>query len=176
MYFSQSWCFVVAVLCVLASQFVSPSLSHADAYSVLSLQSDNGYFLYGMDDAGHVVFDRPSGCDLSGNTCYYTFLNGLSIGTTLTAPVYTWDYATVPCFAPPCSVSKNGRTASFSYENDGSTQDLFVSSGADPDHLLERMHGVAGLLAINGVGDIVFDNGALDEWFEAINVSAVPAP
>jgi hypothetical protein len=175
MHFSRSYSLAVAVVCLISFQFSSPARAHADTYSIVPLQSDNGYFLYGMDDIGHVVFDR-SDCAPGFTTCYFTFLNGLSTGITTTPPTYAWDYQTAPCNAPPCSVTNNGRTASFAVEKKGLTEDLLLSSGSDPAQLLLRTHGITYLFAIDGVGNIVFDDGAQSEWFEALNVSAIPTP
>lgn len=173
---SRSWS-LCAALCILGCQFLSPKVSHADTYSIVPLIGDGPDRLYGMDDVGHVVFSFPD-CGPGGAACYAIYLNGVaSVLSTTTAPAYSWDYATAPCSIAllPCSVSKNGRTAFISIEGDGIRQDLFVSSGTGPAQLLLRTDGFVNL-AIDGSGDIVFDNGALSEWYEALDVTAIPTP
>jgi hypothetical protein len=140
--------------------------AHADTYSIQSLTADNKSF-YGMDDSGHVVFD-------SGGT-YYIFLDGSPDGTTFTAPAFTWDFSAVPCNTPPCSASDNGRTVTASHVS-GPLDDLYVSANGNPPQLIGQTSGIAGDLAINGLGDIVFDSGTLDEWYEAFDVPTAPAP
>lgn len=173
MHFPRSWFLAVAAVCVF-SQALSPARAHADTYTITALESDEHRYLYGMDDIGHVVIDNPS-CDLAEDTCYSSFLYGVSLGTSFTAPVYDWDYASVPCNTL-CSVTYDGRTASFVRAPDGITQQLLVSSGSNPAQLITQFNGVAGVLAINGVGDIVFDNGLQDEWYEAINTNTIVTP
>ena len=147
--------------------------SHADTYSIQALTSDNKSF-YGMDDSGNVVFSSSALCS---QTCYFTFLNGANTGTTFTAPTFTWDYASAPCSHAPCSAAKNGRTASVSLESNGITEDLNILAGLGPSQLLLQTTGITGSLVLDGSGDIVFDNGLADEWYEAIDLSAAtPEP
>jgi hypothetical protein len=174
---SRSWS-LLAVLCLVAFQFSSPRRSFADTYQITPLSSDNGYFLYGMDDAGHVVIDRP-GSGPHGESLYITFLNGTFVGSSLslTAPAYAWDYATAPCgnsYPVSCSVSHNGYAAIVSTESDLISTDLFVYSGSNLEYTLHTRGFVE--LALNGIGDVVFDNGLQDEWYEAINLDTLPAP
>jgi len=166
MTFPRFWSMLAAV-CLLGFQFSAPVRAHADTYNIVGLANDNVGFL-GMDDNGHVVFDKSNLC---GFACYETYTNGGSAVQTNTIPPFSFDFAKVPCNASPCSVSLNGRTASFL---NGSQ--LFVTAGANPPQLLTQFIGIAGFLAIDGVGDIVFDNGNADRWYEAINVSAAPEP
>ena len=140
--------------------------AHADTYSIFALTPDNKSF-FGMDDSGHVVFN-------SGGT-YFTFLNGSPAGTASTAPLFAWDYTANSCSIPPCSTTHNGRTASVTLQPDN-TKELAIAAGGPAQSLLQTFDGFSGKLALNGVGDIVFDDGTQDEWYEAIDVTASPVP
>jgi hypothetical protein len=170
--------FPLAVLSLVAILFSAPARSFADTYQLSPLTSDNGYFFYGMDDTGHVVINNPftDYCGFSGSGCFYTFLNGVSTGIFATAPTFAWDYSAIMCNSAPCVVSDNGWTATISLESNGLTDDLFVSSGSNPAQLLLRTRGFTDIFAINGVGDIVFDNGLQDQWFEEVNLDTLPTP
>jgi len=163
---------IVLAVAFAGTLFGAATPAHADTYSIVALTIDNKSF-YGMDDAGNVVFDASGLCS---QTCYDTFLNGVSTGITSTAPVFAWDYIAAPCSYPPCSVTKNGTTAMVSLESDGLTQDLDVIAGASPAQLLFRPLGITNLLVLNGAGNIIFDDGARDEWYEAIDTSVATTP
>ncbi|HEY5056941.1 MAG TPA: PEP-CTERM sorting domain-containing protein [Acidobacteriaceae bacterium] len=162
---------IVLALAFAGTLFGTATPAHADTYSIVALTNDNKWF-YGMDDAGNVVFDASGLCS---QTCYDTFLNGVNTGGTFTAPTFAWDYIAARCNYPPCSVTKNGTTATVSLESDGFAQDLDVIAGASPAQLLFRPLGITNLLVLNGTGDIVFDDGVRDEWYEAIDVTPEPS-
>ena len=172
MTFPRFWS-MLAVVCFIVPQFVSPSFSRADTYSLNLLMSDEHRNFYGMDDIGHVVINDIACDQFNSGSCYYSFLNGSLISTTSTAPAFAFDYASVLCLQAPCSVSFKGRTASFVYDINHVLQQLFVSSGSDPAQLLTQFNGVTGVLAINGVGDIVFANGTTENWYEEIDVTSL---
>jgi PEP-CTERM motif-containing protein len=126
--------------------------AHADTYNIISLVSDNHAF-YGMDDAGHVAFTYLGVTDasmLGGGTCYHFI-------------------------SPACGTSANGRTLSAVLEAGTPISDLYITAGANPPKLIDQ---VSGLLAyyINGTGDIVFDGGTADEWYEALDLTTAQTP
>jgi len=163
----------VAIAALAFVAFAAPTRAKADTYNIVPIFSDNGYNFYGMDDVGNVVFTRPFDCGTP--TCYYTLLNGVLSGTSSTVPVLSWDYSAVPC-VPLCSVTNNGRTATVTYESDQLTQDLDLIAGASLPQILLQTRGFSGSLAMNGLGDIVFDLGNRSEWYEAVNLDTMPAP
>ncbi len=78
---------------------------------------------------------------------------------------------------PPCSVSDNGRTAfTVSLESNNVIDDLKISLYDRPALLVTQTEGITGNLILNGSGDIVFDNGTADEWYEAIDLTAAATP
>jgi len=168
------FCFAVAALFFL--QFSAPTASYADTYQIVGLGIDNVQF-YGMDDSGHVVFSASSGVLCGGySVCYGSDANGWSgiapalaydngSGCSITLPPGTSDLA---------SVCNNGRDAFYGYESgNGGIEGLY--SGSNPPQLITSdFFNLA--LHMNGNGDIVFDNGRVDEWEEAIDLSTVPVP
>jgi hypothetical protein len=172
------FCVAIAVLSCL--QFSAPTASYADTYQIVSLQTDNRQF-FGMDDSGHVVFYASFfSCGDPSHGCYETFLNGAPLGTSSIAPTYAWDYTAGTCVFPqpasgPCLISNNGRTADIAAAQPAG-QSLFVLSGSNPPQSLVTALGIGGVFAINGLGDIVFDNQNLDQWYEAINTTPTAAP
>jgi hypothetical protein len=128
-----------------------------------------------MDDAGHVVFDVTALSFNCVNRCYQIFENGsLLTDSTATLPSYAWEYS---AGFNTSGVSDNGWTATLSTNpNDEFLKDLYVSSATNTPQLLLTAHDLGGLLAINGVGDIIFDRGTQDEWYEALNLTTLPTP
>jgi len=165
--------FCIAIAALLFLQF-STATSRADTYKIVDLGPDNLQF-YGMDDSGHAVFISAN-CGNPEQECYVDFLNGTRVGETTVAPTFAWDYTAANCSVPPCTISNNGRTAVIASEptdEDG----LFVESGGHPPQLLDIGGFASTEFAINGLGDIVFDEGnLLDEWEEAIDLSTAPTP
>jgi hypothetical protein len=175
MSFPRSTSLVLAVVSLFCFQFASPRVSRADTYQIVPLAIDNRQFV-GMDDAGHVVMEYDSFCQ---NHCYEIFQNGAFLASTTDLPSYVWDYSKIPVnsSATPYTVTDNGWTATLSlHPNDYNVQDLSVAWGNNAPQLLVTASGFAGVLAINGLGDIIFDNGLQDEWYEALNVNTVPTP
>lgn len=145
----------LAVSLLAAASFATAVPAHADTYgTIISLANDNHAF-YGMDDAGHVAFTYQGVTDasmLGAGTCYYLM-------------------------APLCGTSANGRTVSAVLESGTPISDLYVTVGANPPQLIDQVSGL-GPFFINGTGDIVFDSGTADEWYEALDLTtaAVPEP
>ena len=169
------FCFAILAPVVLLSS--SPTRLFADTYSIQGLDKDVS-ILYGMDDFGHIVFLRndPSPCGRTADTCYETFSGGSEILSSV-APTFAWDYAATGCSSiqlplEPCTVSDNGRTAVIAIGQGPET--LSVYSGSNPPQLVTT--GFFVRFAINGVGDIVFDDGFIDEWYLAKDLDPVPEP
>jgi hypothetical protein len=164
--------FCIATVALLFLQFSPPA--HADTFQIVALSNDNVGF-YGMDDSGHVVLlANGFGCGNSTVQCYEDFLNGMLVSETGVAPTLAWDYSEDNCGLPPCTISKDGRSAVIVSEPPG--DGLFVGLGSNPPQLL-TVGGFSGThFAMNGLGDIVFDDGNADEWFEAIDLSTAPVP
>ena len=166
--------FFIAITALFCVPFFAPIASHADTYQIVGLGIDNVQF-YGMDDSGDVVFSTGNSyCGGQYSVCYGSDANGWS-GV---APAFSWDNGVgcSPTLPPGTSdlaaVCNNGKVAFYGYET-GNFPVEGLYSGPNPMQLVTG--GFFSLsLHMNGNGDIVFDNGNLDEWFEAIDLSTVP--
>jgi PEP-CTERM motif len=177
-------------LVILLSAF--PQSASADTYQLYNLGSDDAYNVYGFNDAGTVVLVYGS-CLANPvtNTCYYTYVNGVSAGPlSTTAPSITSDEGT-PCTpslpagasAPIGGVCNNGREAFEGYLS--SSQILpGVYTAPDPSGLVASLTSPAGPgddIYLNAVGDILFNDPNTEFWYEAIDESTttqspVPEP
>jgi hypothetical protein len=174
---------ILAVVALTTLQFGTPRPAHADTYQLAVLGSDSEYFFYGMDDAGDVVFSLSNtafcgpyadGCYATGNT-----LPGgstVDAGLTTNSPGLYYDFTRGICVSPqpyssPCIIGDNGRSAEIIKDPMGLEDLLAFSGSAAPQQLYHG--GFGGIFAINGLGDIVFDDGIFDEWYEAIDLSTV---
>jgi hypothetical protein len=175
----------LAILALVSVFFAAPTRSLADQFEVINLTTDNRTFL-GLSSNGTAYFDYsfPGICG-SSDTCYYAYSNGTLISTSSVAPTFTLDDGT-PCTPTVPSgtqlvngICDNGLDAysakfdSLPYANvywGTAFQDIWGSSG--PFAASPR------LFALNSVGDIVFDDEANDNWYEAIDLttSTVPEP
>jgi hypothetical protein len=169
----------LAILCLGCFQLSTPARAYA---STLPLDTDKQVNFYGMDDSGHVVFhifnSFRCGNTLAGD-CYETVTNNSFINLSDTAPTFDWDYTASGaggCGAPArCTISDNGWTAVIA-ELPIAGQGLYGYYGSNPPQLLYT-EGFAGIFAINGKGDIVFDNGIFDLWLEtSVPTATTPEP
>jgi hypothetical protein len=168
------------IVALVAFLLFAPLASHADTYSVIGIETDAGHFFYGMDDVGHTTFSLGGSYLLNcGNApnCYETLTYGANPVYSNLAPTYAWDFsATNACYTlpfGPCSATKNGRTVNFTGSQD-LTRILSVTSGANPPQILPFSFNLTGTLVIDGTGDVLYDDGFGDIWYEAINLSAMP--
>jgi hypothetical protein len=163
---------VAALICV---QFAVPSQSHADTYQLFNLGPDNLFSFYGLSSSGLAVFQNSDTPACGGPTCYYSFLNGVSLGISPTAPVFTPDNGTA------CSPALPGWYVQYARCNNG----LVMLTG-EPTHnppegvyygtvptLLSTSGQFGGsVIYLNSIGDAVIDDGFGDNWYEAVDLSA----
>jgi hypothetical protein len=171
-------CLRASLVAIVSILFLAPTPAHADTYQLVGLGIDNTQF-YGMTDSGAVVlYASFFSCGNPATGCYETFLNGVNTGDTDIAPTDTWDNGT-PCSPalPPGgsalhAVCNNGRNAWTGYLTSGQVI-AGVYSGLTP--LFQN--GGYGPIFMNDQGDVVFDEEVGDEWYEAIDLTAVtPEP
>jgi hypothetical protein len=174
----------LAALSLVVTLFASTA--HADTYEVFSLGIDDMQF-YGMSSTDLVVLTTGTDPACGFGTCYTTYINGIDISTSSTAPTFTADNGTACTPSLPSgwyvfsSVCNNGRiawTGAFDafppfQVYTGPTADPFSTvitgtffSGNDGD----------GAVYMNSQGDIVFDDTFYDEWYEAVDLSTAPTP
>jgi len=176
----------LAILALASVFFAAPTRSLADQFEVFNLTTDDITFL-GLSSNGTAYFDSIlPGCGGPSDTCYYAYSNGTLISTSSVAPTFTLDDGT-PCTPTVPSgtqlvngICNNGLDAysakfdSLPYANvywGTALQDIWAGGGG-PFAASPR------LFALNSVGDIVFDDEANENWYEAIDLttSSVPEP
>lgn len=165
----------VAILLIL------PLAASADTYQVFNLGSDNGYNVYGFDDTGKVVLSHL-GCPADpADPCYTTYVNGLSTGApTPIPPVIVSDFGT------PCTPTVPSGASSFQGTCNGSRQAwegiltpgpsaLSVYGGLS-DLVWKLTSPGIGLMYLNGVGDILFNDPNIELWYEAFDLTTRQTP
>jgi hypothetical protein len=176
---------IVAMFAFFTSISFFPQTAFGDTYEIFQLTSDQGYSFAGIDDSGDVVIHSGAnlpGCSPAGD-CYFTFLNGVSTGLSGTNPIESPDNG-MPCvpITPPGSrveqaVCNNGREAWTGFLP--MTTDRVPSVYAGPDESDLLANGGEGLIFMNSLGDIVWDDHFTDHFYEAADLtttSPVPEP
>ena len=159
---------------VIALLFAAVKPASADSYQIFKLNSDQGYFFHGMDDSGTVMLNNL-------DDHYYTFVDGASTGISSTASPIAADNGT-PCTPTVPSggvvvhgVCNGGREA---FTGMLTAAQFFsgVYVGSDPAAGSLAATG-GGMIFMDGMGDIVWDDIYSENWFEAVDAtSAVPEP
>lgn len=180
MSFPRSYSFALAVVCLFTFQFVSPTQSHADSYSLVGLGIDNVAF-YGLSDTGAVVFTTYANAPSCTTACYGHPLGAEGPPTwSTTVPSLTWDNGSAACSGIPASalefVCNSGRATFYQWDPSHLIQQLYVLNLGSSIPQLLYTSGFSGHLYMNSLGDIVFDDGRLDEWDEAINLTSRATP
>jgi hypothetical protein len=160
---------------------VSPAL--ADTYKIVTLDSDEARFVYGMNASGDVVLsvdaDNYGNCGPVVN-CYETFIGGvLEFRTNAPPPAFTIDDGT-PCSAtaPPGltvlhAVCNNGREVFAARAPGQLFPDLYTGPFTD----LFPGQGAGNFLYLNSEGDILWNDPRTEFWFEAFDLtSQAPEP
>lgn len=163
---------LVLALCVVARS------AKADTYVLYNLGDDNGRNLVGITASGAVVTAHSCGAYGAG-TCYSTFVDGVEVSDSATAPALSYDDGTA-CSAPAGydadggAVCNSGFTAFYNfYGSNGDPNGVYVGTPTDLTDV--------GVLAdrggdLNSSGDFAFIDGR-DEWFyEAVDVSTATTP
>jgi hypothetical protein len=164
----------VLLLCL---QFAAPTPAHADTYDLIKLGPDNEFSFYGLSSSGLAVFYNPGDPACSTDTCYNSFLNGVSEGVTGTAPAFTADNGTPCSITPPAGFNfeygtcNNGHLAwTGDYGGTPLTGVFFNPTPAPPT---SEFGGSA--IFLNSAGDAVIDDAFSDDWYYALDLTTTPA-
>jgi hypothetical protein len=163
---------VVVVLMAMLLGFARPAA--ADSYTIVNLGTDDGRGIYGIDTAGDVVVWGETGCGYLALTCYTTYVNGVAVSDTSTAPSLIFDDGSACSSAPvgfnvTKSVCNNGWIGFGTLSSLGfGPLGLYTGSGSDLDFL---QHGTADQVFLNSVGDFAWDDGQNDYLYVAIRNS-----
>ena len=169
---------LAAVLALALSSFgFAPSNAEADTYKIVDLGNDNRT-LQAFDSNGYAVFDGV--CSVYQQDCYSLYFFGNFVSTTPNLPAVGHDFGT-KCTVNAASfffvrneVCNAGRaviTGDALAEN--FTRD-YLYPNADPNERFDILGG--GSLALNSLGDIIFDNAYNSHYYEAINLTSRLAP
>ena len=153
------------VFCLFGLPALFCSHAYADTYQSVFLHSDSATTIFGMDDNGVVILSNDS---CLPQTCYYTFINGVSTGAaTSVPPPIRFDFAVTPCDLKPCSLSLDGRTVTVQPPAVHDSN-IYVQVGNGPLQLIGASN-IGFEIALNGIGDIVLDDVGSEDWFELID-------
>jgi hypothetical protein len=151
--------------------------AHADTYNVLGPWFENQWGFQSLDQYGDLYLVNRD----SSNPEYWTLLpNGSSI-TSSVAPNFIPDdgsrcLESFAGFSYTNDAICNGDLVAFLYAADGGPDtSLYVYYGTGtPQLVLPAPSG--DLLAMNSLGDIVFDNGFWDNGYYAVDLATLPGP
>jgi len=167
----------VTVLAV--TLFGSLKSAHADSYTIYVLGQDRTNDMIGINTAGAAVTFNPFCSELNPNACYTTYVDGVAVSQSMTAPGLVYDNGG-PCSSLPAgfdvtrSVCNNGRIGFGSGNGeDGQLLAAYIGSSSAPEPLGP---GSVDKIFLNSAGDILWDDGQDNEIFEAIDTSVVPEP
>ena len=172
-----------SVFALFIALFAAPTRSFADTYQILNLQSDQGYFFYGMNQYGDVVMNESyySLCGMASPTCYETYVNGLPAGLTTTPPSLIYDNGGQCAPTLPAGESSlyaacnNGRVAFTGYLKPTQVMpSIYTGPSSNPSavNLFREKTATYTFIFINSQGDVVWDDVFDEEFFEAIDLTA----
>jgi hypothetical protein len=169
----------IAICALIAFVAISPSAS-ADTYQLFNLGPDNSMAFLGLSSSGLAFFESPGYEPACNNdTCYFTYSDGVRISTSATAPTFTVDNGTTcsPILPPGWfsynAVCNNDRVA-FTGEYGGYLpMGVFFTTNPTPPTLPNI--GGSGIW-MNSIGDVIFDDGFQDNWWEAVDLNTLVTP
>jgi hypothetical protein len=169
-----------AMLAIAVVLFTIPAAVHADTYTVYNLGDAEANVIYGITSSGEVV-THYNGCN-PGSSCYTDYIDGAKVGTSTTAPVFTYDDGT-SCAIPSgfafsgaaTPVCNNGRIGFGSRLNPNRDQ-AGIYTGPTGDLSLIQTFGSTDQLALNSVGDFAWVDGIDEYIYEAIDTSTAITP
>jgi hypothetical protein len=184
---TSSW-FGLCVFALLIALFTTPARSYADTYQIFNIQSDQGYFFYGMNAYGDVVMNESfyGLCGPGSPTCYQTYIHGLPTGLTTTPPNFVYDNGgpCTPTLSPGESslyaACNNGRVAFTGHLTPSQIMpSIYTGPNSNPSavNLVPGENGDSPFIFINSQGDVVWDDVFDEEFLEAIDLTtSVPEP
>jgi hypothetical protein len=166
----------LAAIALVSSLFAIPTRSFADTYQLVGINIDNAPF-YGFNTSEQPVLYTDNPYCGGGSTCYGHDGDWSSVAPTLATYDVTACSPSLPQGTSDLySACINGRTAYYGNptSNDG-YDSLYVIAGSSSPQLLYQGF-LTGPIYMNNLGDIVFDDGNLDEWDEAIDLTTAATP
>jgi hypothetical protein len=169
----------LAIAALVVTSFGALKPARADTYTIYNLGSDQGYNMVGLTASGAAVIYNDS-CVFTGASCYTTYVNGAPVNQSMTAPTLVYDDGGA-CTSLPAgfdinrAVCNNGRIGFGTFYDSTTGLGAAVYTGLDssPQYLLP---GTLDGALLNSSGDLIWDDGQSDEFFEAIDTSSSPVP
>jgi len=163
-----------------AIQFASPRKSRADSYSIVGSWAENTWGFDGINASGDVylqsfyavhdyqteILSRTGASEVISSNLPLTFVSDRG----------TYCSQTLAGFAQTVRGLCNNGRFTFLYSADGGPDtSLYLYSGAgSAQFVLSAPSG--GILAMDSLGDIVFENGFWDQAYYAVNVTTQVTP
>jgi hypothetical protein len=172
-------CLRIAITALVATSFSALKPALADTYTIYNLGSDQGYNMVGLTASGAAVIYNDS-CVFTSASCYTTYVNGEPANQSTTAPNLVYDDGGA-CTSLPTgfdinrAVCNNGRIGFGTFYDSTTGLGPAVYTGPDlsPQYLFP---GILDGAFLNSSGDLLWDNGQANEFFEAIDTSSSPVP
>jgi hypothetical protein len=169
----------IAIAALVATSFSALKPALADTYTIYNLGSDRGYNMVGLTASGAAVIYNDS-CVFTSASCFTTYVDGLPVNQSMTAPTLVYDDGGA-CTSFPAgfdinhTVCNNGRIAFGTFYDP--TTGMGAAAYTGPDSSPEFLHsGSVDGAFLNASGDLIWDDGKSDEFFEAIDTSSSPVP
>jgi hypothetical protein len=182
---SKLWAIFAPAVLLLSLQLTSPTPAHADTYQLFDLGADSHFSFDGLSSSGLAVFDNTGDPACGTSTCFYSFLNGVSQGTTGTSPIFTPDDGSHCTPSLPSgwfvqnAVCNNGHVA-WTGSGVNPPEDVYFNLNPTQPSSGPQFGGSA--LYIDSIGDTVIDDAFSDDWYFALDqttltaLTAVPPP
>lgn len=167
----------IAALIVTPFSALKPAL--ADTYTIYNLGSDQGYNMVGLTASGAAVIYNGF-CVFTSASCYTTYVNGVPVNQSMTAPTLLYDDGGA-CTSLPTgfdisrAVCNNGRIGfgTFYDSTTGLGPAVYTGPDSSPAYLFP---GTLDGAFLNSSGDLFWNDGQADEFFVAIDTSPSPVP
>lgn len=167
-----------AIAALVATSFSALRPARADTYTIYDLGDDDGFYMVGLTASGAAVI-YSSYCMFTSVSCYTTYVNGVPVDQSMTAPNLVYDDGGT-CTSLPAGIYNNdercnsGRVA-FADLGDVDGKQRGIYTGPDSNSEFLYTGSLDGAF-MNSSGDLLWDDGQADEFFEAIDTSSSPVP
>jgi hypothetical protein len=168
----------IAALVITPFSALKPAL--ADTYTIYDLGNDDGFYMVGLTASGAAVI-YSSYCMFTNVSCYTTYVDGVPVDQSMTAPNLVYDDGvTCTSLAAGFDIDSNDERCNSGQivfadmgDIDGKQRGIYTGPDSDPDFLPT---GSLDGAFLNSSGDVLWDDGQADEFFEAVDTSPAPVP
>lgn len=173
-------------IAALPSTLATPAL--ADTYQIFNLGVANAHTIFGIDTAGAVVIQSPTGP--GEELLYQTYIGGVLINSSTKIPGLAFDNGgpCTPTVSPPvtwipgvgATRCNNGREVYFADFPTPPPRGIFTGPNLT-DHLTDPLmplvdSSTLDQVVMNGSGDFAWVDGLQEIIFEAVDLTTAPVP